>query len=567
MATETKQASPPKSLVLELVEGKDLPAMDRCGTSDPYCDIRYGKLKLQSKTIYKTLNPKWAEQFDLGPLIEEEEIDVQCWDRDKIGTNDFMGRFSIFLRDFIRPGEYTKTYPLESRKGKKDKGVKGEIVVKLHVKESGAASSAGEAALQQSGKSLPPRKASKSRRELVKKKKSDIAGTESKKRDRRTRKKTKGKGIRSKEDENYEDIDPTDKARVRRRLANFLNRRPNRGTLINAGILPAAGGKLFGERLSEVMSRQATYYPDLKIPFFIASLIEFLLNDKTTFTESGLFRISGLAGTIKKVREMAESGKPLDLPELINRDDAASLLKEYLRELPEPIFTFALEEEWVAAAKEPDETKSIPMYQNLLQQLPEHNLHLWHAYNNFLYKLSLQSEVNMMNPNNIGIVIGPNVMWEKSMHMPNMHMNQAVATLVEHYPDIWAIFPGIDEEETEDGGEGLEEDEEGKWLYIPPEVDSEDEEAESESEAELTGEVDQWSCAQVKKWLKENQFGEYAANFGANGIDGNALLSIDAESLQQRLNVESLGHRKKILFRVAELQQQQPAKEVVSQAS
>lgn len=54
----------------------------------------------------------------------------------------------------------------------------------------------------------------------------------------------------------------------------------------------------------------------------------------------------------------------------------------------------------------------VPALRALVRKLPLNNRHLWKAVNKFLYDLSKNAEVNMMSPQNIGIVIGPNVLWE-----------------------------------------------------------------------------------------------------------------------------------------------------------
>jgi hypothetical protein len=58
------------------------------------------------------------------------------------------------------------------------------------------------------------------------------------------------------------------------------------------------------------------------------------------------------------------------------------------------------------------EDKSIPTLRVLVRKLPLHNRYLWEEVNKFLFNLSKHSAVNMMTPQNIGIVIGPNVLWQ-----------------------------------------------------------------------------------------------------------------------------------------------------------
>lgn len=58
-------------------------------------------------------------------------------------------------------------------------------------------------------------------------------------------------------------------------------------------------------------------------------------------TVEGIFRLAGSTLSIQKIRRMYESGERVDLKEVCDSPhSAASLLKQYLRELPEPLVPF-----------------------------------------------------------------------------------------------------------------------------------------------------------------------------------------------------------------------------------
>ncbi len=56
---------------------------------------------------------------------------------------------------------------------------------------------------------------------------------------------------------------------------------------------------------------------------------------------------------------------------------------------------------YIYLAREPEE-KIVEVLRRLVRKLPGHNRHLWQAFSEFLWKLSLQSDINMMIPQNIG---------------------------------------------------------------------------------------------------------------------------------------------------------------------
>ncbi|XP_069175368.1 WD repeat, SAM and U-box domain-containing protein 1 isoform X1 [Procambarus clarkii] len=57
----------------------------------------------------------------------------------------------------------------------------------------------------------------------------------------------------------------------------------------------------------------------------------------------------------------------------------------------------------------------------------------------------------------------------------------------------------------------------------------------------------EWNCEDVCGWLVEQGLAEYSHNFRSHAIDGRELLAMTDEILEQKLSVDALGHRNKIL--------------------
>lgn len=80
----------------------------------------------------------------------------------------------------------------------------------------------------------------------------------------------------------------------------------------------------------------------------IETCIAWLLHN---IDEEGLFRIPGSTSKVKKLKSSFDAGF-VDLEEHVHDPHTvAGCLKSYLRELPEPLLTYALYPEWIAAAK------------------------------------------------------------------------------------------------------------------------------------------------------------------------------------------------------------------------
>ncbi|XP_031441434.1 multiple C2 and transmembrane domain-containing protein 1 isoform X2 [Clupea harengus] len=103
---------------ISLIEGQGLQPMDSNGFSDPYVKFRMGHQKYKSKTIPKTLNPQWREQFDFH-LYEEHGgfIDLTVWDKDAGKRDDFMGRCQVDLSQMPREQTHRLDLQLEEGEG------------------------------------------------------------------------------------------------------------------------------------------------------------------------------------------------------------------------------------------------------------------------------------------------------------------------------------------------------------------------------------------------------------------------------------------------------------------
>ncbi|XP_039658769.1 multiple C2 and transmembrane domain-containing protein 1 isoform X5 [Perca fluviatilis] len=103
---------------ISLIEGRNLQPMDANGLSDPYVKFRMGHQKYKSKTISKTLNPQWREQFDFHMYDEQGGyVDITVWDKDAGKKDDFMGRCTINLSHLSKEHTHKLDLPLEEGEG------------------------------------------------------------------------------------------------------------------------------------------------------------------------------------------------------------------------------------------------------------------------------------------------------------------------------------------------------------------------------------------------------------------------------------------------------------------
>ncbi len=98
-------------LTVHLMAAFNLPAMDLCGTSDPYVEIILypNQEKAKSKTIEKCMNPKFNEKFifrnvyhcDVSSMI----LHFGVYDFDKFKMDDKIGSVNVTVEDVNLTGE------------------------------------------------------------------------------------------------------------------------------------------------------------------------------------------------------------------------------------------------------------------------------------------------------------------------------------------------------------------------------------------------------------------------------------------------------------------------------
>jgi len=77
-------------LMIKLIGGKNLPAADLNGTSDPYCVFKCGQQVVKSSVVEKSLSPYWGEKITLCVPSLKEPVSLNVWDKDRV-TDDFLG--------------------------------------------------------------------------------------------------------------------------------------------------------------------------------------------------------------------------------------------------------------------------------------------------------------------------------------------------------------------------------------------------------------------------------------------------------------------------------------------
>ncbi|XP_070783131.1 SH3 domain-binding protein 1 [Enoplosus armatus] len=165
--------------------------------------------------------------------------------------------------------------------------------------------------------------------------------------------------------------------------------------------------KVYGEPLLSHLSQS-----NREIAAPIQECIHMLL--RTGMREEGLFRLAAAASVVKRLKTCLDQ-ESVDHSEFsMDPHAVAGAFKSYLRELPEPLMTFELYNDWFKAAGEKDQTEKQEQFRVLLKRLPPENYNNLRYLVQFLSLLSEQQAVNKMTPSNIAIVLGPNLLWPRA---------------------------------------------------------------------------------------------------------------------------------------------------------
>ncbi|XP_025053081.1 rho GTPase-activating protein 24 isoform X2 [Alligator sinensis] len=209
------------------------------------------------------------------------------------------------------------------------------------------------------------------------------------------------------------------------------------------------GGGIFGQKLEDTVQYEKRYGNRLA-PMLVEQCVDFIRLQG--LKEEGLFRLPGQANLVKELQDAFDCGEKPSFDSNTDVHTVASLLKLYLRELPEPVIPYAKHEDFLSCAKllskeeemhpannylwyhdhvsilnyteikQPGTMPKARLNQNALglkelvkqvQSLPPVNFNLLKYICRFLDEVQSYSGVNKMSVQNLATVFGPNILRPK----------------------------------------------------------------------------------------------------------------------------------------------------------
>ncbi|XP_029908189.1 rho GTPase-activating protein 40 isoform X1 [Myripristis murdjan] len=172
---------------------------------------------------------------------------------------------------------------------------------------------------------------------------------------------------------------------------------------------------LFGVPLAALLENDQKLKPSTMTPLFLQALLSFL--EKKGVDSEGILRVPGSQSRIKLLQQNLESNfysGAVSWDE-ISPNDAAALLKKFIRELPSPLLT-AEHLNTFSAVRDISELKQkLHMLNLLILLLPEPNRNTLKVLLEFLSKVVSREKKNRMNLWAVATIMAPNLFLHKAV--------------------------------------------------------------------------------------------------------------------------------------------------------
>ncbi|XP_054265488.1 rho GTPase-activating protein 20-like isoform X2 [Macrosteles quadrilineatus] len=177
------------------------------------------------------------------------------------------------------------------------------------------------------------------------------------------------------------------------------------GHVFRRSLSKESSGCLFGLPLTKICEGDS-------LPRPVMSMLQQLLA-KGPFTQ-GIFRKSANARMVRELRDKLDAGEAVTwdhVPVLVT----AALFKDFLRSLPDPLLCSSLYPQWRDAIDTSNTHHKLLKIKGILAQLPKVNHSLLCHFLCVLHHISRRAPHNLMSTSNLGVCVGPSLLWSDAM--------------------------------------------------------------------------------------------------------------------------------------------------------
>ncbi|KAM9847320.1 rho GTPase-activating protein 22 [Aulostomus maculatus] len=179
---------------------------------------------------------------------------------------------------------------------------------------------------------------------------------------------------------------------------------------IRRAIWAPLGGGVFGQHLEETMLYEGQCGPQRQVPVLVEQCVCFIREHG--LEEEGLFRAPGQTNHVRELQDAFDRGEKPLFDSTTDVHTVASLLKLYIRELPEPVIPFSKYTQFLSCAQllTKDKEMGITELAKQVKSLPQVNYNLLKYICKFLDEVQSHCNENKMSVQNLATVFGPNIL-------------------------------------------------------------------------------------------------------------------------------------------------------------
>ncbi|XP_058034352.1 rho GTPase-activating protein 28 isoform X1 [Ahaetulla prasina] len=204
---------------------------------------------------------------------------------------------------------------------------------------------------------------------------------------------------------------------------------------------------LFGVPLAVLLENDQKKFPGIKVPLIFQKLL--LKLEETGLETEGILRVPGSACRVKSLRQEIEAKFDEDTFDWdqVRNNDAAGLLKMFVRELPTPLFPVEYLPAFITLVEKISKIKlQLQALHLLIMLLPDVSRDAAKALLQFLKKVVANENKNKMTLWNVSMIVAPNLFIYKGKHANQEEMLAAATTahvvrLLIKYQDILWMVP------------------------------------------------------------------------------------------------------------------------------
>lgn len=206
---------------------------------------------------------------------------------------------------------------------------------------------------------------------------------------------------------------------------------------------------IFGVPLQNLIQEDKMRNEKTSVPSFYVELVRYL--EFKGLKEEGILRVPGNAGRVKAIREEVEEkfNDGCFVWDIRRPHDCATLLKQFLRELPFPLLTQEYQPTFASVESIPDRKQQLQALNLLILLLPAVHRDCLKILVQFLSQVVAHEKQNKMGLNSVAMIMAPNLFLCTSKSQPALQeIKQAQGTvnivrmLIKYQAILWTI-PGF----------------------------------------------------------------------------------------------------------------------------